>query len=566
MKVFKYMRNILSLLKRGTFIDYIVFYARSISKVKQLSKINLSNISKYFKENSNFIRSNRNVLLEFFSDYPVMVHNICNFKLLLENLGVTNSIALLQYNSDIKMKHLANIYGIDSFVSVYTFKNILYRYKALIFLFNNYKTFNYNKTCGWSIICEGIEVGDLIYDQFLRFTNLPTYRKMDLRFLLYIYNAIILFYRYKDILIENKITDVVLSHNVYADHGIFFRVACLVDLNIKFYVGETFKNGYITIQNATKGFIKKPRCFNQDIIETVFFGISEKELQKEYEDIIFLRINGKNHKNFDNANVYLNTEINSIDELKARYAIHKKGKNFFIYSHAFVDAVKYFDTLYSDFYTWLYETLLLLSKKTLEHNFYIKPHPSEYLYKCDITVKSVVDEINTKYGAKFIYLDKKIDNKVVFEYADACLTCTGTIGVEAPCFGVPVFTTSNFLETTKTTINSLTIDEYKKNLENIENIQRLSDDIVKRARLYFIFFDKYSMIDLENPIEDVYKYSYKQYELINNCILNSPRIKDQRLFNAFKYSMKNNYLYVYKAYNIKENYFKRTNSTYETIY
>ena len=226
MSVFKYVRDILSLSKRGTFIDYIFFYVRSVSKVKQLSKIDLSNISKYFKENSNFIRSNRNILVEFFSDYPIMVHNICNFKLLLENLGATNSIALLQYNSDIKMKYIANIYGIDSFIPVYTFKNILYRYKALIFLFNNCKTFNYNKTCGWNIICEGIEIGDLIYDQFLRFTNLPTYRKMDLRFLLYIYNAITLFYRYKDILIENKITDVVLSHNVYADYGIYYYSEC----------------------------------------------------------------------------------------------------------------------------------------------------------------------------------------------------------------------------------------------------------------------------------------------------------------------------------------------------
>ncbi|WP_219810125.1 hypothetical protein, partial [Campylobacter concisus] len=95
MRVFKYVRDILSLLKRETFIDYIFFYVRSVSKVKQLSKIDLSNISKYFKENSNFIRSNRNILVEFFSDYPIMVHNICNFKLLLENLGATNSIALL---------------------------------------------------------------------------------------------------------------------------------------------------------------------------------------------------------------------------------------------------------------------------------------------------------------------------------------------------------------------------------------------------------------------------------------------------------------------------------------
>jgi len=71
----------------------------------------------------------------------------------------------------------------------------------------------------------------------------------------------------------------------------------------------------------------------------------------------------KHHKDIDNANVYLNTDINSIEELKIKYAIHQNAKNFFIYSHAFVDAVKYFETLYSDYYTWLYETLILLSKK-----------------------------------------------------------------------------------------------------------------------------------------------------------------------------------------------------------
>jgi hypothetical protein len=546
MRAFKYIKHILSLFKRGTFLDYIIYYLKAIQKVKQLKKIDFSNITIYFKENSNSVKSDRNVLLEFFSDYPVMVHNICNRNLFLENIKNTNSIALLQHNSDIKMKYLAKVYGINKFVSVYTYKNILYRYMSLIFLIKNFKFFKYKKTYGWSIVCEGIEIGDLIYDQFLRFTNLPTYRKIDLRFLLYIYNSIILFYRYKDILIENKITDIILSHDVYADYGIFFRVAYLVDPDIKFYNGDTINLGYFTVQNATNGHIKKPRVLYKHDKVAIFSKFPKEELLKEYENIMLLRTSGKNYKDIDNSNVYLNTDINSIEELKSKYAVHQEGKNFFVYSHAFVDAVRYFETLYSDYYTWLYETLILLSKKTLKHNFYVKAHPSEHFYKCDVTVKSVVDEINTKYGAKFIYLDKKINNNVVFKYADACFTCTGSIAFEAPCFGVPVFTASNFMEEVKTTINSMTIDEYKRNLETIDNLQRLSDDAIERARLYFILFDKYFLIDLENSINDVFVDSYKQYEFINSSILNSPKVTEQVLFRAFKHTVANNFLYTYR--------------------
>ena len=546
MKILKYVKHILSLSKKGTFLDYIIYYLKAIPKVKQLKKINFSNITIYFNENSSFIKSNRNVLLEFFSDFPSMVHNICNRNLFLENLKNTNSVALLQYNSDIKMKYLARVYGINKFVSVHTYKNILYRYMSLIFLIKNLKLFKYTKTYGWSIVCEGIEIGDLIYDQFLRFSNLPTYRKMDLRFLLYIYNSIILFYRYKDILVENKITDVILSHDVYADCGIFFRVAYLVDPDIKFYNGDTINLGYLTVQNATKGHIKKPRVLYKNNMVAMFSKIPKEALLREYENIMLLRTSGKNYKDIDNANVYLNTDINSIEELKSKYAIHQNGKNFFIYSHAFVDAVRYFETLYSDYYTWLYETLILLSKKTLKHNFYVKAHPSEHFYKCDVTVKSVVDEINTKYGAKFIYLDKKINNNVVFKHADACFTCAGSIAFEAPCFGVPVFTASNFMEEVKTTINSMTIDEYKRNLETIDNLQRLNDDVVERARLYFVLYDKYFLIDLENPINEVFGASYKQYEFINSSILNSPKITEQALFKSFKYIIENNYLYTYR--------------------
>ncbi len=546
MKILKCVKHILSLSKRGTFLDYIIYYLKSIPKVKQLKKIDFSNITIYFKENSNSVKSDRNVLLEFFCDYPVMVHNICNRNLLLENIKNTNSIALLQHNSDIKMKYLARVYGINKFTSVYTYKNILYRYMSLIFLIKNFKFFKYKKTYGWSIVCEGIEIGDLIYDQFLRFSNLPTYRKIDLRFLLYIFNSIILFYRYKDILVENKITDIILSHDVYADYGIFFRVACLVDPDIKFYNGDTINLGYLTVQNATKGHIKKPRVLYKNDTVAIFSKFPKEELLKEYENIMLLRTSGKNHKDIDNANVYLNTDINSIEELKSKYAVHQEGKNFFVYSHAFVDAVRYFETLYSDYYTWLYETLILLSKKTLKHNFYVKAHPSEHFYKCDVTVKSVVDEINSKYGAKFIYLDKKINNNVVFKHADACFTCAGSIAFEAPCFGVPVFTTSNFMKEVKTTINSMSIDEYKRNLETVDNIQRLSDDVIERARLYFILFDKYFLTDLENPINDVFGDSYKQYEFINSSIPNSPKVAEQVLFRAFKHTVANNFLYTYR--------------------
>ena len=549
MRALKYIKHILSLSKRGTFLDYIIYYLKAIPKVKRLKKIDFSNITIYFKENSSSVKSDRNVLLEFFSDFPAMVHNVCNRNLFLENLKNTNSIALLQHNSDIKMKYLARVYGINKFTSVYTYKNILYRYMSLIFLIKNFKFFKYKKTYGWSIVCEGIEIGDLIYDQFLRFTNLPTYRKIDLRFLLYIYNSIILFYRYKDILIENKITDIILSHDVYADYGFFFRVAYLVDPDIKFYNGDTINLGYFTVQNATKGHIKKPRVLYKNDTVAIFSKFPKEALLKEYENIMLLRTSGKNHKDIDNANVYLGTDINSIEELKSKYAVHQEGKNFFVYSHAFVDAVKYFETLYSDYYTWLYETLILLSKKTLKHNFYVKAHPSEHIYKCDVTVKSVVDEINAKYGAKFIYLDKKINNNVVFTHADACFTCAGSIAFEAPCHGVPVFTTSNFMEEVKTTINSMTIDEYKRNLETIDNIQRLSGDVIERARLYFVLFDKYFLIDLENPIYDVFGFSYKQYDFINSNILNSPKITEQALFKAFKHTIENNYLYTYRDEN-----------------
>jgi len=105
------------------------------------------------------------------------------------------------------------------------------------------------------------------------------------------------------------------------------------------------------------------------------------------------------------------------------------------------------------------------------------------------------------------------------------------------------------MEEVKTTIHSMTIDEYKRNLETIDNIQRLSGDVIERARLYFVLFDKYFLIDLENPIYDVFGFSYKQYDFINSNILNSPKITEQALFKAFKHTIENNYLYTYRDEN-----------------
>lgn len=517
------MLKIIKLILQGSFIYQLRNYFLAKNNLVKIKKADFTNIQNYFKKYKKEDKKEKNVLVELFFEHPSTNNNNYIVNLLLGYKYSINTIGFLKYSSCIDLKYVANKYNISDFAYVYSWKNFIYIIKAFISLIKNLKNLKYDKNFGWHIYVDNIEIGDLIYDQFLRYQNQPTYRKIDITFLLYIFNALFYFHRYKAVLKKYDITDIVLSHGVYSEYGLLVKAAASLEKDINIFQWFNLNPINISVHKANKEYIRKPRFFEQKLMDKLIEVYSKENLLLEYDQYMKRRLEAKDKNQLDLAFVYMNNDINTIVEFKKKYKMDKE-KNIFIFSHAFVDSVKYVHwSLYSDYYTWLYETLVTLVNNSKEHNIFIKAHPSESLYKCDITVKSTIDNINKKYGANFIYLDQKIHNSVVFDLADSIITSNGTVAIEAVCYGIPVLVSASTLyENAKTAVQPTSVEEYKKYLHNIQNINKPTDEMIERAKLCFMFYSKYiyspaSFLRNGEPfgdadrISEYNKYSEKYY-------------------------------------------------------
>lgn len=540
------MIKIIKLILQGSFFYEVKNFFLANKNLKNIKKVDFFNIKNYYKKNKkNGNKIEKNVLVDFFFEHPSTNTNNYILNLLLSFKYTTNTIAFLKYSSCIDIKYVAKQHNIFKFDYVYSWKNFIYKYKAFLSLIKNMKNLKYDKYFGWHIYVDGIEIGDLVYDQFLRYTNKPTYRNLDILFLLYIFNSIFYFYRYKDVINKHNITDIILSHGVYADYGILAKVAASLEKDIQIYQWYDLNPLNISVHSANKDYIRKPRFYEEKIINKLISIYSKDKILSEYDLFMEKRFNAEDDNQIDLAFVYKNNDINNVEEFMKNYKTDNK-KNIFIFSHAFVDSVKYVNwSLYSDYYTWLYETLVILSDKSNEFNIFIKGHPSESLYNCDITVQSTIDEINQKYNSNFIYLDKKVHNSAIFEIADSIITSNGTVAIEAVCFGIPVLVAaSTQYENAKTVVQPKNLDEYRNYLENIENINKPTVDMIERAKLCFMFYSKYINIEasfLRNG--DPFGYADRIYEYTeyNNIYQIENKLTDEPLYKAFSSMIDENY-------------------------
>lgn len=531
------MIKTIKLLLQGSFVYQLRSYFLAKKNLKNIKKVDFTNIENYFQKYKKSGKNEKNILVELFFEHPSTNNNNYIVNLLLGCKYTIKTIGFLKYSSCSDLKYVANKYNISQFDYVYSWKNFIYKYKAFISVVKNLGNLKYDKKFGWHIYVDGVEIGDLIYDQFLRYTNQPTYRKLDLNFLLYIFNSLFYFHRYKDILLKHNITDIILSHGVYAEYGILARVAALLEKDIKIYQWYNLNPMNISVHTANKEYIRKPRFYETNLMDKLISVNGKETILSEYDEYMHKRLKAEDKNQIDLAFVYQNNDINSIDEFRENYEMND-GKNIFIFSHAFVDSVKYVHwSLYSDYYTWLYETLVILADKSKEHNIFIKAHPSESMYKCDITVKSTIAEINQKYGANFIYLDKKTHNSVVFDLADSIITSNGTVAIEAVCYSIPVLVAASTLyENAKTVVQPKTINEYREHLENIENINKPTVEMVERAKLCFMFYSKYIYVPasfLRNGQPFGNANRIEEYSNYNEKYTISERLENELLYKRF---------------------------------
>ncbi len=194
---------------------------------------------------------------------------------------------------------------------------------------------------------------------------------------------------------------------------------------------------------------------------------------------------------FNRKFLLTNKHLKTPDECRQQLGLDPTKKTAVIFSHVLWDATFFFGTnLFDDYEHWLVETVRVAMKNT-NVNWLIKLHP-DYVWKVKQMGPSAAarDAIAIQAGVgelpphiRIVPPEIDISTYSFFAFTDYCITVRGTIGIEAPCFGIPVFTAgTGRYSGMGFTNDSLSREEYLEKMRTIHTFPLLSDSEKGLAR------------------------------------------------------------------------------------
>ncbi len=532
-------RRVFYLLLQFSFIGYLREALRVARQRRQFDSLNLEKVESYWQSNiskSPIENESRTVLVEMMFEHPGANLNSCLVYMMLAKKYQARAYALTEFGTINLVCKIANAFAIFKFVSIYRFLDLKNHSKALKETLRFFSVAKYDVNRGISFVLDGQEVGDLIYDEYLRMTSLPTCQEVNLVYLSLVYNSLYRYFRYKEIIRTTKATDVVITHNVYAKYGLLIKAAASISESIEIWVTSYTKPIGIARNKVSRNQIDKTQYFRKEYANLIRQHLSDFEIEREFSRIFKRRMEAKDENQIDVSFVYANNEINDVEHFRSAFQADER-KKVFVMAHAFVDAVRYpLWQSYSDNYIWLRETLRLLATRSHYDEIYVKPHPSESLYPCEATARELVNEINRECGGKIRYLDRKVHNRVVFDLAKAIITSHGTVAVEAPCVGIPVIACSSCQnEQAGTFFQAHSGSEYKELLDRMDELS-LSPEQLLNAKTAYLWFDEFSFADSEllpGLSREGEGDRAKAYAGINAAFRDAGPLEAQQLYLAF---------------------------------
>ena len=319
------------------------------------------------------------------------------------------------------------------------------------------------------ICVDGIILGDLIYDGYLRTFNQPTIEIGGESFRVFFLNAIRVYIFWIDYFKEHDVRAVNASHSVYT---IAFPLRIALSKDIPAFVTGARHAHQLSKENIINNcdFLEYRETFRKLPVEVQMAGLDKAKERIE------LRFSGK-------------VGVDMGYSTKSAYGEHKTErllkesarKKVLIASHCFFDSPHcYGNNLFPDFYEWLD----FLGKMTLEtdYDWYIKTHP-DYLPG----TMEVIESFMRKYPKLILLPSDSSHHQIIKEGIDVALTCYGTIGFEYAAQGILVVNASmnnphiayNF------NLHPKNVDEYHDVLKNIDS-NSLSIDKNEVYEYYFM--------------------------------------------------------------------------------
>jgi hypothetical protein len=269
---------------------------------------------------------------------------------------------------------------------------------------------------------EGVLIGDLIYDTYIRTYEMPTVNLQDPRLKLVLLNAHDIFYSCKEYLDTQNVQKIIVSHAVYIQYGIIARLALLRGIDVYNPLWER-----VIKKLSIDHYVPTPR---HHLYPELFKSLDNKNHRlNEAKLVLESRLTGK----VDRGIAYME---------KSSFAPHNSQvKNIFLNDgnpkialmlHCFYDAPHiYRHMIFEDFYEWV--DFVFKTIGDMDADFIVKPHPNAKPYN-----KRIIAELLIKHP-HIRLVDKDTSNsQILSEGVDLVLTVYGTAAHEFAYQGVNV--------------------------------------------------------------------------------------------------------------------------------
>ena len=524
------------------------------------------NTANFIKFNNNIFKKNKlnkksKILVEFHNWHPLHIA----FSIVANYLSKINSSSIIAYpgyiniSQNLEQNFLGKIkwylgfkLSIKNF-GVYKsfgtekilFPSISEEIKTLgekkaILIFKKIK----NKKQILSISVNGVLIGDLIYDTYLKKFKSDTIDLQHPNFFQFFKNTIVLYYFWLDYFKKNRVSSVIISHAVYT-----LAIPARIAMKNKIKV---FIPNHSSIYNLTnkhklsflefKFFKKKFSKLNKDL-RTKGIEISKKRIKDRFNGKVGVDMwysKASSFKKITNNKKVLN-KTKKLKVLIATHCLfdspHVSGNFFF-----------------NDFSDWLHY-LGNLSNKT-NYEWYLKAHP--YFIKESY---NKIKKIIKKYKKINIIEPNTSHHKLISEGINVVLTCMGTIGFEYALFNKTVVnaSTNNPHYNYNFNINPKNFFEYDKILNNLTKYKKIKINKNKIFEYYFMMHIYHPKNWIFKNIEAVEKkcgsysqmYSSKIYECFQDEYSRENFNKINKVFENFYKS--NNFKLDYKNLSLSLN-------------
>ena len=332
---------------------------------------------------------------------------------------------------------------------------------------------------------DDIDVGDLIYDTYLRFYNKPTITKIKLELFFVIYQAFKLYFKLENINKQLDLKQYNSSYCSYINHGI----------PVRFFLNKGIK----VCSSGNIYEIKKTNRLN-DYYHTKKIEIKKLDdfqIEKGIS-IIKSRVDGHYKLPFMKKNIYKKN-------MKDVPALNKLDGILFL--HDFFDSPHIFEGfIFNDFFQWTLHTLNLISYRKLKIG--IKPHPNQIKES-----RLIIEKLKNNYST-LNWIDEDLSNSVIMNsrFKFGISVYGSVIGELAYHNKFSVSCSKNNYEDFGFSIKSRSISEYDNNIINAVKKNKKNDFKREVGKYYYLLYEESIKLNKEQSdlLNNRYNYNYNK--------------------------------------------------------